>query len=213
VSDDDALLGAGGLTFEPPAARDDEAPALGFAPDLDDGVAPALDWSAPPRDAAGEARPRRAEGRYPLAEAALLRLLGDGVPAPPRPGDDGEAFSLGPSIMRPPPGIALPPPAAADALEEDTPRSRTDLLMEDMVEMMLVGDDEGSQQIHLVFKEEVFGGLHLKLERRDEGLFATFLVDSDNHRRGVQGQVELLLARLRSRGTRIAGHAVEVRSD
>lgn len=223
MSGDDEQAGTGGLTFEPPPGRDDDEPELGFAPDLEDGAAPSLDWSSAqaPSSAAAvaqEARTRRGQGRYPLAEAALRRLLGEPEPqpAPPREGEDGAPFALGPSIMRPPPDIARARPAALQQDgegAEDAPRSRTDLLMEDMVDMMLVGDDDGSQQIHLVFKEEVFGGLHLKLERRPEGLFATFVVDDDTHRRGVEGQVAMLLSRLRSQGTRIAGHVVELRRD
>jgi hypothetical protein len=164
-----------------------------------------------------EARARRGPPRYPLAEAALARLLGEDVLEPrARPGDDGAAFVVGPAVMRPPPAIAVPadvdlaPPDARPARDE----ARTDALMEDMVDVMLVGDDEdGRQHVHLAFKEDVFGGLYLKLERTPDGLFATFLVSSDGDRRGVEGHVDLLLSRLRSRGMRIVGHKVEVRRD
>lgn len=217
----------GGLFFGPPPARSEDEPALGFAPDLDDDVPAGLDWtsapSAPPArgEAVGEeARARRGPPRYPLAEAALARLLGEDLLAErPRPGDDGAAFTLGPAVMRPPPAIAVPaadldlsPPEGASA--DETPTLRTDALMEDMVDIMLVGDyEDGKQHVHLAFKDDVFGGLYLKLERTAEGLFATFLVPSDRDRRGVEGHVDLLLARLRGRGMRISGHRVEVRRD
>src|SRR5690606_17239866 len=98
----------------------------------------------------------RGPPRYPLAEAALARLLGeDLLEARPRPGDDGAAFTVGPAVMRPPPAIAVPadvdlaPPESAVARDD----ARTDALMEDMVDVMLVGDDEdGRQHVHLAFK-------------------------------------------------------------
>jgi flagellar hook-length control protein FliK len=224
---DGAEKGTGGLTFEPPRAPAEDAPAIGFAPDLDDdrGAAATIDWSAQsaaPASAAPRARtparPRREGVRYPLAEAALARLLGEEEAPAPQPTsrdvDDGP-FSLGPAIMRPPPEIAQPAPEPDPAGDEEvSARARTDELMEDMVEMLLVGDDEdGQQQIHLSFKEDVFGGLYLKLERTGDGLFARFIVNDNHARRGVEGHVETLLARLRDRGMRIAGHEVEMRDD
>lgn len=214
----------GGLTFEPPRPRDDDEPALGFAPDLDDDApTKGLDWTstaAPPSrgdEAAGAARARRGPPRYPLAEAALARLLGD-VPETERrrPGDDGNPFTLGPAVMRAPPAIAVPAPLDLDTEPPSATPSRTDELMDDMVDVMLVGDDGddgGKQHVHLAFKDDVFGGLYLKLERTSDGLFATFLVRSDGDRRGVEGHVDMLLSRLRSRGMRIQGHKVEVRDD
>lgn len=215
--DDDPTAG---LTFEPPRARTTPEPALGFAPDLDDDVPAGIDWTSPATppsrgdEVVAEARSRRGAPRYPLAEAALARLLGEDLLAGrPRPGDDGGAFTVGPAVMRPPPAIAVPAPdvdlAPPDVTQRD--EARTDALMEDMVDVMLVGDDDGKQHVHLAFKEDVFGGLYLKLERTPEGLYATFLVPSDSERRGVEGHVDLLLARLRDRGMRITGHKVEVR--
>lgn len=233
MSDDDLDLDldalgddpTGGLTFEPPRARGDDAPALGFAPDLDEDVPHGIDWTSAPAAAPApsrgesvveEARARRGPPRYPLAEAALARLLGeDLLAARPRPGDDGSAFTLGPAVMRPPPAIALPSPADVDLPPPEgavtSAGPSTDSLMEDMVDVMLVGDDDGTQHVHLAFKEDVFGGLYLKLERASDGLFATFLVSGDRERRGVEGHVDLLLSRLRDRGMRITGHTVEVR--
>lgn len=219
----------GGLFFEPPPPRGEDEPPLGFAPDLDDDAPSGIDWMSAPSPppsrgevAVEEARAKRGAPRYPLAEAALARLLGEDVLAErPRPGDDGAAFTVGPALMRPPPAIALPasddvdlPPPEGIGSEKPRDDARTDALMEDMVDVMLVGDDEdGKQHVHLAFKDDVFGGLYLKLERTSAGLFATFLVPSDGDRRGVEGQVDLLLARLRGRGMRIAGHQVEVRRD
>jgi hypothetical protein len=193
---------------------------MGFAPDLDEdeedaAASQALFGDAPaPGEPAAPRRPARRRTSYPLAEQALQRLLGEPVANAPRPGDDGEAFTVGPDIMRPPPEVAVPSAPAGDKGEEGEEgdeRSRTDELMEDMVDMMLVGDDDGQHTVHLAFKDHVFGGLYLKLERTPDGLHATFLVGDDIDRRGVEGQVDALLARLRDRGMRIAGHSVEVR--
>ncbi|MFZ9887795.1 MAG: hypothetical protein ACO3JL_09860 [Myxococcota bacterium] len=83
--------------------------------------------------------------------------------------------------------------------------------MEDLVDVVLVGDAAaGKAQVHRAFKEEVFGGLYLKLERGESGLYAVFTARSEMDRRAIQGHVDDLLARLRSRGLRIAGHRVEV---
>lgn len=211
--------GTGGLTFEPPRTPEGEESTLGFAPDLDEDVPNSALWDAPAEGASttpggstaaavADARRRRGAGRYPIAEAALDALLGvtKTAPAP----DDGAPFPVGPDIMRPPPAIATPAPVREAA--PAGPPTRTDELMEDMVDMMLVGDDEdGGQQIHLAFKDDVFGGLYLKLARTPDGLFATFLVPDDGARRAVNGQVDELLSRLRSRGMKIAGHSIEVR--
>ncbi len=224
--DDEEDDPTGGLTFGPPRAREDDEPLIGFAPDLDEGGAAAagIDWATPEgaaattrsssEEAALSARARRGPPRYPLAEAALARLLGEDVGVPrARPGDDGNAFTIGPAVMRPPPSIAVPAADELDLAPPDDAGSATDALMDDMVDVMLVGDDDGKQHVHLVFKEDVFGGLYLKLERTGEGLFATFLVTSDGDRRAVEGHVDLLLSRLRSRGMRVVGHKVSVRDD
>lgn len=138
--------------------------------------------------------------------------------APPEPlwapAEAPAAFSLGPAIMRPPADIARPPPtppAGAPGAEAGA-RSPgdTDALLEDMVDLLLVGDDEGRQEVHLSFKEQVFGGLYLRLERRDAGLYAHFQVPDVHARRRVQGHIDDLLARLSRSGMRICGHALEV---
>ena len=148
--------------------------------------------------------------RYPLALAAVKRLLGEDAPPPVGP------FTIGASILRPPPSVAVPPSRAADdddADDADAEPTDTDALLGELVDMVLVGDPDGGpkHEIHLVFKAEVLGGLHLRMQRRADGLFCTFLAADPNSRRMVEGHVDELLVRLRERGFKVAGHTVAVR--
>lgn len=215
--------GTGGLFFGPPEAPSEDAEGIGFAPDLDEGDAAAALFREDARvggarPAPGKDAPTRSTGAsYPLAEAALARLLGGAMPPAPvdeSTTDDDGPFAIGPSIMRPPPGIARPAAGARgndEADDDEGPRSRTDALMEDMVDMVLVGDDDGRHEVHLSFKEDVFGGLYLRLERREDGLFAWFHVGDAQARRAIESYADDMLARLRGRGMKIAGWDVVVR--
>ena len=69
----------------------------------------------------------------------------------------------------------------------------------------------GDHEIHLMFKEDVLRGLYLRLERREDGLFAHFTVADDTTRRAIEGEIDTLLTRLRDRGMKIAGHAVALK--
>jgi hypothetical protein len=154
--------------------------------------------------------------RYALAYAAVERLLGETAPQrAPAPAEPPAPFSIGAAIFRPPPAVATPAldPQAEQADDEDGAPATTDELLGELVDMVLVGDPEGGakHEVHLVFKAEVLGGLHMKLEKRPTGLFATFLVDDASSRRMVEGRVDELLVRLRDKGFQVAGHAVTVR--
>lgn len=174
-------------------------------------------WSLPEigpsaERAAGKGKPAAGRGaRYPLAEALLTRLFEERAASSGTVTAQTTApFVVGPAVMRAPAPIITPPaPPSSAALDEG--RARADELMEDLVDVMLVGDDEdGKAQVHLAFKDEVFGGLYVKLERDDAGLFAIFTARSELDRRAIEGHVGDLLARFRNKGMRIVGHRVEV---
>jgi flagellar hook-length control protein FliK len=164
---------------------------------------------------------------YPLAEACLHRLLGTST-LPDAEADtarsenekgqvqaDVQPFLIGPAVMRAPPDLARPPSERAAPADEGGASSpgHTDALLEDLVDVLLVGEDSGKPEVHLSFKPEVFGGLYLRLERRDEGLFAHFSVPDDHARRSVQGHIDDLLARLSSAGFSICGSSLQVQEN
>lgn len=167
-------------------------------------------------------RPSPREGpKVPLrvpAPAATSPMGGGGTPAP----DEAiAAFSVGPAVTWAPPHIqrAPSPPKppspghpAGDPAEEPA-RARTEALLEDMVDVVLVGQGEGKPEIHLSFKADIFGGLYLRLERRPEGLFAHFTVPDEHARRRVHGHLDDLLARLSQSGMRICGHQLTCQTE
>jgi hypothetical protein len=235
MSDDEAKpiggTGTGGLTLEPPGGQVEDVGDIGFAPDLM-GSAEGAPLPAGPAAAPGASGAER----YPRALAALAVLLGDvdelallggaaadqehlGVDLGPPPGlDEGPAsdaplpdrLDVGPAITWPTPEVRRPPPPAPvvdDAGEEDGEGGR----MEDLVEMVLVGGDDGEvPSVHLMFKQDTFDGMYLKLERSPDGLFARFQVKDASTRRAVAGHVDMLLSRLRDKGMRIAGHEIVI---
>lgn len=230
--------GSGGLFFEPPTPAAHEPENMGFAPDLDetgpedishlwDALSPDTTRATVPSPSTSLRTHAATAGRaartatYPLAEAALARLLqqhpaGDEAPRPARVVPEGPAtplaaFALGPAIMRMPPDIQRPAEQDSGPPGEVSAASRADALLEDMVDMVLVGDDDGRPEVHLSFKGDVFGGLYLRLERRDNGLFAHFWVPDEFAKRKVAAHVDDLLATLSRRGMRIAGHSLEIR--
>ena len=148
--------------------------------------------------------------RYPLAKATLERLLCQapaGQEPPPLTG-----FSIGPAVLRPPPERAAVG-AAGPSLDAPT-EPRTEEMLVELVDMVFVSaDDEaasGRHEVHLVFKAEVLGGLHLKLVRMPDGMHATFVVEDAAARRAVVAHVDDLVRHLRERGFTIAQHQVEL---
>ena len=79
--------------------------------------------------------------------------------------------------------------------------------------MVLVGADDaksGRPEVHLQFKSDVFGGLHLRLEKSDAGLHARFIVQDAATRRAVADHVDGLVAHLRGRGFAVVDARLEV---
>lgn len=151
--------------------------------------------------------------RYPRARAALERLL-QGATA-----DRGQAaplagFAIGPSVLRQPPERpAVPTPA----VPLDAPGTTgTEEMLGELVDMVFVSaDDEagsGRHEVHLVFKAEVLGGLHLKLVKMPDGMHATFVVEDATARRAVVSHIDELVLHLRARGFTIAKHQIELAS-
>jgi hypothetical protein len=124
-------------------------------------------------------------------------------------------FAVGPAVLRAPPAVAVPAAARGPALDVE-PRGEhdTDEMLGDLVDMVFVGADdaevEGHAEVHLVFKAEVLGGLHLRLKKMVDGMHATFVVEDAAARRAVVDHVDGLIAHLRSRGFTIASHRVEL---
>jgi hypothetical protein len=158
--------------------------------------------------------------RYPLAVAALRRLLGRDDGAGAATDAPLTAFRLGPAVLRAPPAVRSRAEAEAvpghDAADDDADGAEGDLLGE-LVDMVLVGaDDEGAAgvpEVRLQFKASVLGGLHLRLQKTAEGLVATFTVADAAARRAVVDHVDALLEHLKARGFAVARHAVEIAPD
>jgi hypothetical protein len=159
------------------------------------------------------------DDRYPVARAALQRLLGGdgdgdrGGAAPPL-----AAFRVGPAVLRAPAPRARAAPGEAgddgedDGDHRDGAHGGEDLLGE-LVDMVLVGADDSDSrhpEVHLQFKADVFGGLHLRLQKTPEGLVARFTVADAAARRAVVGHVDDLLARLRGRGFAVHRYDIDV---
>lgn len=157
--------------------------------------------------------------RYPLALAALARLAASSPASSPVSSASSATqsvapFTVGSAVFRPPPAVARPvevPNALPDALEEGGPSS-TDAMLGELVDMVFVSAEEnhGQHEVHLVFKAEVLGGLHLKLVKKSDGMHATFVVEDAAARRAVIDHVEQLVAHLKTRGFHIVAHAIEV---
>lgn len=152
--------------------------------------------------------------RYPRARALLDRM----VAARPAPregaGAAHGAFAVGPAVLRAPPEVALPPAVRARPLEAASADGGTEEMLGELVDMVFVGADDvgaaGHPEVHLVFKAEVLGGLHLRLRKMPDGMHATFVVEDAAARRAVIDQVDGLVAHLKGRGFTIASHRVEV---
>jgi hypothetical protein len=155
------------------------------------------------------------DDRYPVAVAALRALLGRDGTASTEP---LASFRLGPSVLRAPPAVSARADVAdvADVADDvDNDADDTGDLLGELVDMVLVGADDSDSrhpEVHLQFKADVFGGLHLQLQKTPEGLVATFSVADAAARRAVVDQVDGLLVHLKQRGFSIVRHSVDVAS-
>jgi len=153
-----------------------------------------------------------AKTRYPRCSAVLERLLSSTLDRSSLP---QAAFRVGPGVLRPPPVVARhAPPSSSSSSSASSPSEVPDTgeMLGELVDMVLVGADEarsGRPEVHLQFKSDVIGGLHLRLEKTDAGLHASFLVKDAATRRAVATHVDALVAHLRARGFAV----VEARLD
>jgi hypothetical protein len=168
------------------------------------------------------ARPPEADAAAPLIAPLGSTVLGPTVLGPTVLGPTvlgptvlGPTV-LGPPILRPPPELfrRAPRGAARPALDEpDAPDRRTEDLLGELVDMVFVSADDAAgsaAEVHLVFKAEVLGGLHLRLQKRAEGMHATFLVEDSAARRAVLDHADGLVRHLRDRGFSLVGHEVKI---
>lgn len=147
-----------------------------------------------------------ARARYPRCVAALERLLASSSPSAASP------FRVGPGVLRPPPTVRSPVSSPAPTTSSlATPE--TGALLGELVDMVLVGADDarsGRPEVRLQFKSDVIGGLHLRLEKADDGLHALFVVPDAATRRAVTDHVDALVAHLRARGFAIVEARLEL---
>ena len=150
--------------------------------------------------------------RYPRHVAALAALLA----ARTAPAAPTAPFRVGSAVFRaPPPRRAPPPPprASRDSSAGSGDDDDVDDLLGELTDMMLVGAgeaDSGHAEVHLQFKSDVFGGLHLRLIKKPEGLVAVFHVPDAATRRAVAAHVDALVARLRDKGFVVVDARLEV---
>lgn len=155
------------------------------------------------------------DDRYPLCTAALARLVsGSGSVVP----SSIAAFRVGPGVLRAPAPVARRSGRAADGDDDDTgpddgDERDTRALLGELTDMLLVGADDadsGLPEVHLQFKSDVVGGLHLRLVKKPEGLCAVFMVKDAATRREVAAHVDALVAHLRERGFSVLEARLEV---
>jgi hypothetical protein len=151
--------------------------------------------------------------KYPQALAFIERMPFVDARTSPAP---AAAFTLGPAVLRAPPAIARgsDDDLAGLDLEPRIPNEggATDEMLGELVDMVFVSaeDNGGQHEVHLVFKAEVLGGLHLRLRKQADGMHATFVVEDAAARRAVSDHVDGLVAHLKGRGFTIASHAIEI---
>ncbi len=154
-----------------------------------------------------------AQERYPLAVAALARLRASTEQARSsavslRP------FRLGPQVLRAPPAVAAGRlDLAPDDAEGVAPAGDPEDLLGELVDMVLVGAQDGGGQtpeVRLQFKASVLGGLFLRLQAFPEGLCATFTVADAAARRAIVEHAEALVAHLRRRGFSVVRYDVAI---
>ena len=224
-SDPSKSAGTGGLTFEPPTAHRSEN---NFAADVGsdepvDALKALFGESSTPEKIEASAPPSRPEAvsEYKKTQAAFRALLkgqtektstaptNRPAPLPVFSNDDAplSAFQIGPLASHARVDVKTPP---IDAPPQEESKSR--LQSNEMLDTFLVGSEGANNQVHLTFKEDVLGGMHVVLEQRDEGLFARFLVNDANARRAIEGSIDKLLLRFREQGKAITGYEVIERS-
>jgi hypothetical protein len=153
------------------------------------------------------------DDRYPLARATLQRLLRGAAAAPRAP---LAAFQLGPAVLRAPAPrsrVGADDDIADDDIADDAVAADDADLLGELVDMVLVGADDSQShlpEVHLQFKADVFGGLHLRLQKAPEGLIACFTVQDAAARRAVVGHLDALVARLRDRGFAVLRADIDV---
>jgi hypothetical protein len=152
--------------------------------------------------------------RYPLSLAILERLMQGRLGASSSPAKlelPVVPFTVGPAVLRAPPEIARGHDEV-DAFDVEPPNTSTDDMLGELVDMVFVSAEEnhGEHEVHLVFKAEVLGGLHMKLVKKADGMHATFVVEDAAARRAVVDHVDGLVAHLKGRGFSIASHTIEV---
>jgi len=147
--------------------------------------------------------------RYPLNTATLSRLLAERS----SPSTSTAAFRIGPGVLRAPPRAARPAVDVAVVENNDDAAPDVDDMLGELTDMLLVGADEGKSghpEVHLQFKSDVFGGLHLRLVKKPAGFSAVFVVDDAATRRAVADHVDALVQRLRDKGFTIAEARLDV---
>jgi len=206
----------GGLTLEPPAPADRSDSPMGFAQDLlEETLAASQIISSP-----AQRTPQIRTPSYPHSVGILAQLLSALFPeetqsaSVPTTADAAELsdFDIGPSITRPPASITKPIQEEIETPPQN-PNEAAHLLTQqanELVEVVLVGtDSDSNKEIHLVFKEDIFAGMHLRLITTPIGLEAVFMVQDKNARRMIEGRADDMMARLSKRGLRIASHRIE----
>ncbi|MBN2358123.1 MAG: hypothetical protein JXR83_01635 [Deltaproteobacteria bacterium] len=121
---------------------------------------------------------------------------------PPLPAAPAPAIDLASRPLR----VGPPAPAAAAS----SPAAVGPEAPGDLIEFMVYGTDEdGTQEVHLAFREQVLSGVYLKLRFDTAGVRAIFLVRDAAGRRIARAYGEQILARLASRGLRTAAVEIE----
>lgn len=230
-SDPDKSAGTGGLTFEPPTAHRSES---NFAADVgseapvdalkalfgESQASLASDEKSVPASSTFAER-KGGEPSYQKTKAAFRALLANrgqsldaasaekAAPLPVFSDANAplNAFQIGPLASHARVDVKTPPSTTP---VDDAPKKT--LQSNEMLDTFLVGAEGENNQVHLAFKEEVLGGMHVVLEQRPEGLFARFLVNDANARRAVEGSIDNLLVRFRDQGRAIVGYEVIQRS-
>ena len=154
---------------------------------------------------------------YPLAVSTLKALLAEkSASSSSASSSSASSFRVGPGVLRAPPAVRRPSGSVGEGVVdggEDGEEKSTSELLGELLDMVLVGADDadsGLPEVHLQFKADVFGGLHLKLVKRKDGLDAQFIVADAAARRAVVDHVEELVKHLKTRGFTIVSHALVV---
>jgi len=132
---------------------------------------------------------------YPILEALF----------PPLPAATGAGPAIEPAAQP----LRVGPPTAPTGNERST-KVRGPAAPGELIEFMVYGTDEdGTAEVHLAFREQVFSGVYLKLRFDTAGVRAIFIVRDADGRRIAQAYGEQILARLAKRGLRTATVEIE----